>query len=86
MCGITQASVIKKVLNKWNLFEAVSSVSFDITVSNTGWINEAVSIIEGWRGKPLLWLACRHHFIELRAEEIEKVTGKVTNGPTDNTI
>ena len=77
-CGITQTTTIKKVLSEWNIFEAVDSVSFDTTASNTGWINGAVSITERWTGKPLLWLACRHHVIEFRAKET-KVTGKVTN-------
>ena len=85
-CGITQATVIKKVLNEWNVFEAVDSVSFDTTANNTGCINGAVSIIERWRGKSLLWLACRYHVIEHRTKEIEKVAGKVVNGPTDNTF
>ena len=32
------------------------------------------------------YFACRHHVIELRAKEIEKVIGKVTNGPIGNTF
>ena len=49
------------------------SLSFDTTPTNTGKDLGATTLIEQFVGRPLLWLACRHHSSELilmRAFEI----------------
>ena len=55
---------IKKTLQDWELFDHVNCLSFDTTVTNTGWLKRICSLTEQWRGKALLWMACRHHDYE----------------------
>ncbi|XP_047122606.1 uncharacterized protein LOC124806080 [Hydra vulgaris] len=56
---------IKKTLQDWELFDYVDCLSFDTTVTNTDWLKGVCTLIEQWRGKALIWMACRHHVYEL---------------------
>ena len=40
-------------------------MSFDTTSGNTGHLNGACTLLEKKMGRELLWLACRHHVMEL---------------------
>ena len=40
-------------------------MSFDTTAGNTGHLNGACTLLEKQMGRDLLWLACRHHVMEL---------------------
>ena len=65
---------IKKTLQDWELFDYVDCLSFDTTVTNTGWLKGVCTLIEIWRGKVLIWMACRHHVYELHIKvNIEKI-------------
>ena len=64
---------IRKTLQDWELFDFVDCLSFDTTVTNTGWLKGVCTLIEQWRGKALGWMACRHHVYELHIKvNIEK--------------
>ena len=50
---------------------------FDTTSSNSGSENGACKLLEDWLGTPILWLACRHHVLELHLKRVvQGVTGK----------
>ena len=63
--GESQSEEVILSLNEWGITEKVACMCFDTTSSNTGWIKGACIKIEQKLGKPLLWLACRHHIHEL---------------------
>lgn len=49
----------------WKVSDQVVGISFDTTSANTGRLNGACVLIEQKLGKDLLWLACRHHVLEV---------------------
>ena len=65
--GEAQASTVFHTLKEWNIEETVVAMCFDTTSSNTGRINRACVIIEQRLGSGVLYLACRHHILELIA-------------------
>ncbi|XP_065659711.1 uncharacterized protein LOC136083811 [Hydra vulgaris] len=72
----------KKTLKDWELFDNVDCLSFDTTVTNTCWLKGVCTLIEQWRGKALIWMACHHHAYELRIKHFSNVlTGGKTSGP-----
>nr|XP_047127746.1 uncharacterized protein LOC124808606 [Hydra vulgaris] len=75
-------NAIKKTLKDWELFDYVDCLSFDTTVTNTGWLKGVCTLIEQGRGKALLWMACRYHVYELHIKHFSSVlTGGKTSGP-----
>ncbi|XP_065654686.1 uncharacterized protein LOC136081307 [Hydra vulgaris] len=73
---------IKKTLQDCELFDYVDCLSFDTTVTNTGWLKGVCTLIEQWRGKALIWMACRHHVYELHIKHFSNVlTGGKASGP-----
>ncbi|XP_047129765.1 uncharacterized protein LOC124809772 [Hydra vulgaris] len=70
---------IKKTLQDWKLFDDVDCLSFDTTVTNTDWLKGVCTLIEQWRGKALIWMACRHHVYELHIKHFSSV---LTGGKT----
>ena len=63
--GINQANEVVSILKEWGLEKCTVGMCFDTTSSNTGWRKGACVLIEKSLNKPLLWLACRHHILEL---------------------
>ena len=63
--GKTEAEAVKDSLDSWSLTEKIAAVGFDTTSSNTGVHRGAVTILQQLLNKQLLWLACRHHVLEL---------------------
>jgi len=61
----TEAKSIYDLLVQWNLVDKVQAMSFDTTSVNTGRINDVCTRLENMLGRELLWLACRHHIMEL---------------------
>ena len=56
--GKTEAEAVKKALEDWGLKDLIIACGFDTTSSNTG-IHKGSCVLL------LLWLACRHHILEL---------------------
>jgi hypothetical protein len=70
------------VWGKWGLADRVNALCFDTTASNTGHRAGTCSFIEQKLGKSLLFLACRHHVMELVVRAaFEKTSIGVLTGP-----
>ena len=63
--GETMADEVISTLKKWGADKCVCGMCFDTTSSNTGWLKGACVLIEKKLGRPLLWLPCSHHILEL---------------------
>ncbi|GBM68068.1 hypothetical protein AVEN_66740-1 [Araneus ventricosus] len=59
------AEAIYKILEQWDLVNQVIAMSFDTTSVSTGRLNGTCTLLEDKIGRDLLWLACRHHTLEL---------------------
>ena len=76
---VTQAAA--KTLDSWGLTNEVVGMSFDTTAANTGHLRGACVLLQQRLGKEFLWLACRHHILEvLCGDEFRKVFGPMS-GP-----
>jgi hypothetical protein len=63
--GQTQADATHDLLEAWDLLDNVVALVFDTTASNSGVHKGAAKLIEERLGRKLLYLACRHHILEL---------------------
>ncbi|KAK6185944.1 hypothetical protein SNE40_008071 [Patella caerulea] len=63
--GKAQADAVVAALRDWGIDSQVQALSFDTTSSNTGRLNGACVLIEQALNRQLLFLACRHHILEL---------------------
>jgi hypothetical protein len=68
--GANQADATFESIQQWGLTENIAGMSFDTTSSNTGSHNGAAVLLEAKFGKRLIYLACRHHILELLAESV----------------
>ncbi len=69
-------------MDDWNVKERIAALSFDTTASNTGLKVGACAAIEEKLGRQVLWLACRHHILEIVAEHAFTTCYKAaTTGP-----
>ena len=76
----SEAMAVTDMLQKWSVECEVKGVVFDTTSSNSGRKSGTCLRVEQFLGKPVLWLACRHHIHELH---IKHVVGKVTGNTKD---
>lgn len=65
--GSAQARAVFDALNEWGITSNVQGLCFDTTSSNTGRKNGACVLLQQLIGRDLLYLACRHHMLELVA-------------------
>jgi hypothetical protein len=79
--GAAQADIVFNLLKEWDLVDCIIGMSFDTTSSNTGIRNGACVILERLLGKKLLYLACRHHILELVVENVFKIYFGATTSP-----
>ena len=65
--GKTEAESVKKSLDDWQLTSYIVSMGFDTTSSNTGVNKGACTLLQVQQllDRNLLWMACRHHILEL---------------------
>jgi hypothetical protein len=63
--GQAQADAVADVVRQWGVAEDLAGMCFDTTASNTGRLAGACVILEQELERPMLWLACRHHILEL---------------------
>ena len=63
--GKTEAEAVKKSLDDWQLASYIISMGFDTTSSNTGVHKGACTLLQQMLNRNLLWMACRHHILEL---------------------
>lgn len=79
--GSLQAEAVAEALNEWGLKEKVVGMCFDTTASNTGRIKGACALLEKALDKDLLYLACRHHMLEVVLRAVFDVKMGSTTGP-----
>ena len=60
---------IYTLLEDWNISDKIIDPSYYSTATNTGVDNGACKILEYFLERPLLWLICCHHIMELIASE-----------------
>ena len=63
--GENEANTVYLFVRSVKLTEKVQALRFDTTPVNTGRHNGVCKHLEDKLGHELLWLACRHHMIEL---------------------
>ena len=66
--GRAQFEGAKDLIKSWDLKNSVTGLVFDTTASNSGVEQGACTRVDEWLGRPVLWLACRHHVGELIAK------------------
>jgi len=59
------SSAVYDALNEWNMLEKVQAFVFDTTASNSGRLNGSCVLLEQMLNRPILFLACRHHILEI---------------------
>lgn len=63
--GKVTAQSIHQQLQEWNCSQSICAMVFDTTSSNTGHLSASCISLQAVLGRPLLWLACRHHVAEI---------------------
>ena len=64
-----------KVLQDWEVLDNIGSCSFDTTAANTGHLTAAIVTLQNHLARPLLWLSCRHHVLEVVLDHVWKGLG-----------
>lgn len=68
--GELTASAVCETLLAWGVSSQIKCMCFDTTSVNTGLKNGACILLEQKLGKEVLWLACRHHIMEIMLEAV----------------
>ena len=80
--GESQAKACVDAVAKWNLCSHVKGLVFDTTASNTGLHKGACTRIEEALGVELVWIACRHHVMEVVLSNVFTSLFGATDGPS----
>lgn len=68
--GQAAATAVYKASAAWGICDQIKAMGFDTTSVNTGRLNGACILLEQKFQKDLLWLACRHHMLEIMLEAV----------------
>lgn len=80
--GEAQASAILRCLEEWGVEHQIAALCFDTTASKTGRHVGTCTLIEQRLNADLLFLACRHHVMELIVgAALEKTSIGTSTGP-----
>ena len=79
--GKDHANVCIELLYKWNIADQVRGLVFNTTASNTGINAGACTLIEKALGRELVWVACRHHGMEIVLSSVFTALLGDTTGP-----
>ena len=63
--GRTASDTVHELLVSWKCENFIIGMCFDTTASNTGKHSGACTLLEVALGRNLLWMACRHHILEV---------------------
>ena len=66
--GEAQAKAVYASIQEWGILAVIRAFVFDTTASNTGWQSGATVRLNFMLGRVILYLACRHHIMELLAK------------------
>lgn len=83
--GKDQKKVVMEKLEEWGIESYICGLGFDTTSDNTGRKNGAVVLIEKALGRPILWLACPHHFYEVHVKKAARFFLGETTNPEETT-
>jgi len=79
--GRAAADAVHELLALWQCDSLIIGMCFDTTASNTGRVNGACTLLEASIGRPLLWMACRHHMFEVLLSDAFGVCFGPSTGP-----
>ena len=80
--GVDQAEGILAMLEYYEIVDQIIGVCCDTTGSNTGEFSGAVVYLAELIDRPLLWILCRRHILEVHMSHfMEALTGEKTKGP-----
>ncbi|KAG7165343.1 hypothetical protein Hamer_G007156 [Homarus americanus] len=68
--GEAQAEACLEAIKSWNVEKLVKGLVFDTTASNTGLHRGACVRIEDELEQELVWIACRHHVLEIMLSDV----------------
>jgi hypothetical protein len=82
-CGSGQAAAdaVYEQLRLWDCTSLAVGMCFDTTAANTGRLSGACRLLEDVLGRSLLWLACRHHVLEVLLSDAFAVCFGPSSGP-----
>ena len=80
--GEQLANVAHLSVLEWKIADQIIGISFDTTAANTGRLNGACTLLELKMQKQLLWLACRHHVLEVVCGDVFKSIFGATSAPS----
>ena len=80
-CGLTIASAVYAALKEWGASDLTVGLCCDTTAANFGYKGGASPILEQLLGKDLVYLACRHHVLEILLSAAFQVKVPGTSGP-----
>ena len=63
--GLSQKNEMIRVLKDWKILDNIVGMVFDTCSANTGMFSGAATLLESEINKPLIWLPCRKHILEL---------------------
>ena len=63
--GKTEAEAVGKALEDWGLKKSIIACGFYTTASTTGIHKGSCVLLQDILQRQLVWLACRHHIMEL---------------------
>lgn len=75
------ASAVYEAINSWNLTDKVKCLCFDTTAVNTGLKSGVCVLLERKMDKNMLWLACRHHTMEIMLSAVVDQSLAPSSGP-----
>ena len=79
--GQAVAETVLKLVRESSLEGNIIGMSFDTTAANTGMVQGACIRIERALEKPLVWLACRHHILEVVLKDVFEACMGPSSGP-----
>ena len=68
--GEASATAVYEAAVAWGVCDRIKAMLFDTTAVNTGRLNGACVLLEQKMEEELLWLACRHHILEIMLEAV----------------
>ena len=79
--GEACASAVHETINSWNLSDKIKCLCFDTTAVNTGLRSGVCVLLEQKMEKDMLWLACRHHIMEIMLSAVVDQLLAPSSGP-----
>jgi hypothetical protein len=75
------ANAVFAAVEQWNLADNIAAMSFNTTSVNTGHLSGVCARLEAMLGRDLLWLACRHHVMEIILAKVFTLCFGPSKGP-----